>query len=325
MYLSHQLTAHDTILLVGGNFQEARNFESIAYRKDTKMYPFASICGLLSKKSIALSSSLDLNIPPLPKKSINASLLITEENNLLSIGGNLRTCYVLKNGKWSKHSRLNKNRFGGVFIDMPNGIYVFGGKTSPNTTEFLPKGSSIWQFGPELRLFEEKGRTKHEKSFRFGNGHKVSDTDIILIKRNHVINFNVKTNIFSYLSEIEHNDYYHCASVFYNGKIIISGGATMKTYLTNTTRIYDVKSKTCRKSGFLNDFRSRHKMAVISIDNKLKVVAFGGVGWIHKNLNSIEVFNEESESWTRLDTKMKIARGYLAHVEVSSTLFRNFM
>ena len=174
-YLSHQFTAHDTILLVGGNFQEARKFESITYSKDTKMYPFASISRLLSKKSIALSSSLDLNIPPLPKKSINTSLLITEENNLLSVGGNLKTCYVLRNGKWIKHSRLNKNRFGGVFIDMPNGIYVFGGKTSPNTTEFQPKGSSIWQFGPELRLFEEKGRTKHEKSFRFGNGQKVSE------------------------------------------------------------------------------------------------------------------------------------------------------
>ena len=33
MYLSHQFTAHNTILLVGGNFQEARNFESIAYYK----------------------------------------------------------------------------------------------------------------------------------------------------------------------------------------------------------------------------------------------------------------------------------------------------
>ena len=86
-----------------------------------------------------------------------------------------------------------------------------------------------------------------------------------------------------------------------------------------------MKSKTCQKIGILNRFRSRHKMAVISVDNKLKVVAFGGVGWIHENLNSIEVFNEEKESWTRLDTKMKIARAHLAHVEVSSTLFRNFM
>ena len=36
-YLSHQFTAHDTILLVGGNFQEARKFESIACSKDTKI------------------------------------------------------------------------------------------------------------------------------------------------------------------------------------------------------------------------------------------------------------------------------------------------
>ena len=148
-------TAHNTILVVGGNFQEARNFESIAaHSKDIRKYPFGSISRLLSKKSIALLPSLVHNIPPLPKKSINTSLLITEENNLLSVGGNLRTCYVLRNGKWIKHSRLNKNRFGGVFVDMPNGIYVFGGKTSPHTTEFLPKGSSTWQFGPELRLFE---------------------------------------------------------------------------------------------------------------------------------------------------------------------------
>ena len=116
------------------------------------------------------------------------------------------------------------NRFGGVFIDMPNGIYVFGGETSPTTTEFLPNGSSVWKFGPELTLFGEEGRSVPEDLFNFGNGHKVSDTDIILIKRNKVINYNVKTNQFTFLSNIEHNNFEACASVFYNGKVIISGG-----------------------------------------------------------------------------------------------------
>ena len=242
----------------------------------------------------------------------------------------MKNCLVLKGGEWIKHSRLNMNRFGGVFIDMLNGIYVFGGKISPNTTEFLPKGSSVWQFGPELKLFEEKGRSFCERNFAFGNGHKVSDEDIILIKRNHVINFNVKTNLFTYLKKINHNHFEGCASVFYNGKVIISGGQTYALhfpftyYVSYTTRIYDLKSKKCRLVGNLNVPRSRHRMAVISMDNKLKVIAFGGYGIDSRSfLNSIELFDEVKETWTLLDAKMKIGRRHFAHVEVSSTFFCN--
>ena len=303
-------TVHDTILLVGGNFEKARNFETIAYNKKT------------------ITPSLVNNIPPLPKKSVNTSLLISEENNLMSLGGNMKNCFILKSGQWTKHSRLNINRFGGVFINMPNGIYVFGGNISPNTTEFLPKGTDVWQFGPELKLFEEKGSTYRERTFTYGNGHKVSEEDIILIKRNLVINFNVRTNLFTHLSEIEHNHFGGCASVFYNGQVIITGGQTYHEprdtiYVSYTTRIYDLKSKTCRLVGSLNVPRSLHKMAVISLDNKLKVIAFGGYGKNWSFLSSVELFDEVKETWTMLDAKMKIGRQHFAHVEVSSTFFHN--
>ena len=56
--------------------------------------------------------------------------------------------------------------------------------------------------------------------------------------------------------------------------------------------------------------------------SKQKVIAFGGLGWIG-DLNSIEMYDDDNESWTFLDIKMKIARRNLAHIGVSSTFFRN--
>ena len=60
------------------------------------------------------------------------------------------------------------------------------------------------------------------------------------------------------------------------------------------------------------------------MDNKLKVIAFGGYGIDSRSLlNSIELFDEVKETWTLLDAKMKIGRRHFAHVEVSSTFFCN--
>ena len=65
-------------------------------------------------------------------------------------------------------------------------------------------------------------------------------------------------------------------------------------------------------------------MEVISINNELKVITFGGTAKTkdypyYKNLKSIEVFDENTETWTMMDIELKQARRNFGHVKMSST------
>ena len=93
-------------------------------------------------------------LPNFPEYSDSERTLVTMSNgNILSCGGQSKLCFVLKKRAWVKHSTMNSVRIGAVGVQMPNGIYMFGGNKSPNTSEFLPNGSTVWHQGPEIPYF----------------------------------------------------------------------------------------------------------------------------------------------------------------------------
>ena len=99
--------------------------------------------------------------------------------DIVSCGGKSKICYILRNGKWFKHSTMNNVRTGAVGIQMPNGIYMFGGDKSPNTSEFLPNNTNIWQEGPDIPYFYT---SLFSLPSRFSaKGHAISKTELILI------------------------------------------------------------------------------------------------------------------------------------------------
>ena len=94
----------------------------------------------------------DIILPTLPEVNSARSMVITNNNELMTFGGyagDEKQCYKLETGNWRKENPLTQRRNFSVGIVMPNGIYCFGGSAeSPFTSDFLPNGQSEWQAGP---------------------------------------------------------------------------------------------------------------------------------------------------------------------------------
>ena len=120
------------------------------------------------------------------------SLVTMNNGDILSCGGESKICFVLKGQEWIQHSTMTDVRIGAVGIQMPTGIYMFGGNKSPNTSEFLPNNSIVWQQGPDipylisslisfgsrfLRRMSVFPLECHHKA----RGHAISKTELILI------------------------------------------------------------------------------------------------------------------------------------------------
>ena len=126
------------------------------------------------------------------------SLVTTNNGEILSCGAQSRQCLILKNRAWVKHSTLKSVRIGAVGIQMPNGIYMFGGNKSPYTSEFLPNGSTVWQQGPEIPYFfssllsfgsnflNRLSMLPFECDYK-AKGHAISSTELILINEDCII------------------------------------------------------------------------------------------------------------------------------------------
>ena len=89
-------------------------------------------------------------------------------------------------------------RIGAVGVQMPNGIYMFGGNKSPNTSEFLQNNSTIWQQGPDIPYLYSslisfgsnflKRLTMLPMEFDYNaKGHAISKTELILINEDCII------------------------------------------------------------------------------------------------------------------------------------------
>ena len=208
---------------------------------------------------------------------------------------------------------------------MPTGIFAFGGCSDHHIFEFLQNGSTVWKKVSKIPMFEEEKEdgTVGETCFVLEAGHKISPNEIILISHIKLMKFNIESEEFTEFLKLGYKDIHYFASVIFNGKLIISGGEKYENkfrYYFNDTFIVDLTTQRCRKVGNLTVARSRHAMEVISIKNKMKVIAFGGDADIGK-LKSVEIFDEETEIWSLMDKEMNQKRKMFGHVKLSSTLF----
>ena len=152
----------------------------------------------LTKSSHAIGAS-QVQLPNFPEYNNSERCLVTMNNgNILSCGGQSKLCYILKNKAWVEHSTMNNVRIGAVGVQMPNGIYMFGGNKSPNTSEFLQNNSTIWQQGPDIPYLYSslisfgsnflKRLTMLPMEFDYkAKGHAISTTELILINEDCII------------------------------------------------------------------------------------------------------------------------------------------
>ena len=177
-------SAVGTVEVIGTkNFHLPQNLPSLQGLKS---------CEVLSPKIQVLAT---LN---LPKYLLESSFVITNESELLIIGGRfwygrywpqafgpIESNLVFRGTKWINHSVLIQPRSRPISICMPNGIYVFGGQeiTSEGTyqaekdylfsSEFLPNGTLTWQNGPKL--------PKRADFVHGGHGVAISETELVMM------------------------------------------------------------------------------------------------------------------------------------------------
>ena len=99
-------------------------------------------------------------------------------------------------------------------------------------------------------------------------------------------------------------------------KVIITGGATKGGDTLNSTEIIDTDTGTVMIGSPMNSRRSSHGIGIISIDNRERLVVFGG--HFRGMLDSVEFYNAESQKWE--PTNIKLNEGQCIYSFVNTKL-----
>ena len=135
-------------------------------------------------------------------------------------------------------------------IVMKNGIYCFGGRESPCTSDFLPNGQNEWLSGPNIP----------EPGICFGHGVAISSSDILLIggekTRNKILKFSIDTQKWEDIGSLQQGREDH-RCFLYNGHVIITGGFNGNNNL-ESTEVISLSDFSSRTAGDLNVARGHH-------------------------------------------------------------------
>ena len=238
--------------------------------------------------------------------------MIAHNGTFLLCGGfgNAEKCLQLDNGTWKDHSTLNENRVSHSAVTTKIATFIFGGCYSKTTYEYLPKDSTEWIMG------------KTEIPGGFDDGCAVavkSDQEIWLIggfrtgKR--ILSFNVNDHTFQILPfQLNVGRWGHrCAFIPNTNKIMITGGIDGNDDFLDSTEVLDTEDGKVTMASPMNSKRDRHGMGVVTINGKDRLAVVGGSDGRNK-LNSVELYNTQTEEWEMADFKLiepKVEIGFL--------------
>lgn len=244
------------------------------------------------KSAELLHGPKSCRIPDLPEFSYGHVLLLTSNgDNILNCGGSRnKNCYNLEiqAERWNQHSILTQVRSFSTAVTMANGVYIFGGESSPTTSDFLPKNNNgVWQAGPAI-----------PNGFKWGCGLKISEEEILLIggqgTEDRILHFNTRTNSFStWESTLQQGRRRH-SCVLLNDLILVVGGRGDGNYLSST-EIIPLANGIPRYGGNLNTDRNSFGLATIGGHYK-KAISFGGYDDSNR-FSTVEEWDEDTEEW----------------------------
>ena len=237
----------------------------------------------------------------LPYEIIYSSMSLRNGTILLS-GGiyNFKNCLQLDNGTWKKHSNFEEFRISPSVVTTKTATFLFGGDNSRKTYEYLPKDSNTWL----------KGNNDIPGGFWLGCAIAVkSDQEIWLIgglmtgKR--ILSFNVSDHSFHELpTQLNVKRYgQKCAYIPNTNKIIITGGRGNAESLLDSSEILDTTDGSITMASQMNSKRCNNGLGVITINGEDKLAVFGGSDGTNV-LDSVEVYNTQTENWEITDIKL---------------------
>ena len=197
--------------------------------------------------------------------------------------------------------------------------YSFGGDTiCRDKSEILERDSDVWVEGPKLI-----------SGVAYGCGVQISEDELVLIDGgtssitgNRIMKLNTSSNEWEIdkIHILKKRSFHTC--IAFNSKILIAGGMGEKTSYLKSTEIIDLYENgtmSIRKSADLNTPRHSHGMGIINIENLATVVVFGGSSK-SGTLDSVEIWDDASETWNISNLKLKQARSEFAFTSVPTEL-----
>ena len=236
-------------------------------------------------------------LPDFPRYT-NGSSMVLGGGTILWTGA--KGCYQLEKGTWKEHSTLNKPRIYHSAVSINSATFLFGGRCSRNTYEYLPKDSTTWLVGnTEIPIGFEQGcaiAVKSEKEIWLIGGVETE-------KR--ILSFNVNDHTFQVLdSELNIGRTGHrCAIIPNTKKIMITGGND--AYSLGFSEIINVEDGIVIMASPIDSSRSDHGMGFVTINNEDRLVIFGGQKNYKKTKDCIEIYNAKADNWETSCFKLK--------------------
>ena len=281
-----------------------------------------------SSEIIAENDSDRMKLPNLPKGTQTSRPSILKHNNTI-LYCNYKTCLQLKLGHltgtvWGHHSSLNKSRNYPSGVSTNNASFLFGAWSSgADSYEYMEFGSDVWK----------NGQTSLPTSFYHTCVVAVSNEQILLIGGytsqnsydNRTWSFNTLTHTFTQLSlELNTGRQYHaCIRIPNTEKILVTGGhdgyGYSGSYYLNSTEIIDLATQSVTYIGSMNYVRYEHGMGIMTIGNEDKVITFGGRNNSGYLLDSIEVYQEDTQTWELLGNKLSTPKREFGYLSIMNT------
>jgi len=273
-------------------------------------------------------------LPILPRENYGSSMVL--QNGTILLCGRVcrgwnseQKCLQLDHGTWNEHSTLNVERFAHSAVTTQTATFVFGGTYSRTTYEYLPKDSTTWLMG----------KTEFPGGFSKGGAIAVkSDQEIWLIggcrTEQRILSFNVIDHTFQELpsqlnvkrrghscafqklhSQLNVGRRLHrCAFIPNTNKVLITGGYNYNGSL-DSTEILDTEDGSVKMASPMKSKRAYHGMGVVTINGEERLAVFGGFNG-RTRLDSVELYNTQTEKWETTDIKLKEANSEFGFLSV---------
>ena len=241
------------------------------------------------------------------------TMAMTPDGTVLSCGGrdnNVKDCltYDTNIKEWTKHSSLNKQRMAASAVTLPNGVYILGGINEALSSEILPKGSTDWIDGPTLPMKVKQSCAIAISNTEFhisGGGIKYNFQNEAY---KYSVKYDVETETWTRWTDLKEARFGHgCAKL--GNKIVIAGGRDTHGY-TESTEIIDLASGKVKYGGNLQRPRMDFQMSTLG-GHYQRILAVGGLAHglvVDDDVDTIEEWNDDNESWSLHPDKLKTAR-----------------
>ena len=283
------ISVNDSMILIAGGW-DGSNFASV--------------------EVISKDARDNIQLPNLPRPIPGSPSMVNHNGTFLLCGGyqHEQSCLQMEENGWNHHSNLNKERgSASAVVATTNATFIFGGDESKHTYEYLDHGCSNWLEGNE-RI---SGR-----GFYAGCAIAISDEEIWLIggtnTESRVLSFNTRKHEFKEVNTIQLNKgrrRHRCIHIPGSTKIVVSGGTNGSYNRLDSVEIIDFETKSVTNTGKMNFKRRLHGIGILTLDGEDQVMAvFGGQDENYDKLDSVEVYDQETQKWKMTDIKLSHAR-----------------